>query len=197
MHLFNMENGLLASRNSVRGTVRWDCPEPSRSAVCELVRSKNRFLRNVSFGFQSMTIGEGPRVLLCSKCVRSIRGLELILNDKMIALFSSEKLFRKCGSCVCSCFHVCVRCVCLGLCEFKCITVNESLIKSFDFRLLAGLIKPIKSLKKNGKSASYPPHHDHPFHHRLCTATAVGSLSNSFNNSLDNGLFCCFELLIH
>ena len=31
MHLFSMENGLLASRNSVRGTVRWDCPESSRT----------------------------------------------------------------------------------------------------------------------------------------------------------------------
>ena len=30
MHLFSMENGLLASLNSVRGTVRWDCPESSR-----------------------------------------------------------------------------------------------------------------------------------------------------------------------
>ena len=30
MHLFNIGNGLIASRNSVRGTVRWDCPESSR-----------------------------------------------------------------------------------------------------------------------------------------------------------------------
>ena len=36
MHLFNMGNGLVASRNSVSITVRNNCPEATRA--CEAVR---------------------------------------------------------------------------------------------------------------------------------------------------------------
>ena len=65
MHLFSMGNGLLASRNSVRITVRNNCPEATGKTPTSPPIPSRCFLDRAS----SLTLKEQPQLTISSMCL--------------------------------------------------------------------------------------------------------------------------------